>query len=442
MKRLHTHSFFMLMLLPAVVFAGGGKWRQQANSPDFLHRAIKQVTDVMVHDVYSPPVASRTYAYVTIAAYEAARYEQSGYASLAGQLNKLTIFDAPEAGKQYNYSLAAVNAALLTGKAMVISDDTIEAFRLKILQEFAATGMPQEVFNNSVAFGKKTADHVLAWAAQDNYKQTRAFPKYTVPDDNETWKPTPPAYMKAVEPYWSRIRTFLLDSATQFKPLPARLFSTDTASAFYKDALEVQQMGLRLTPEQKAIANFWDCNPFKMNINGHVMFATKKISPGGHWINITRLACRQTKAGLVSAAEAYAWLSVTLADAFISCWDEKYRSRVIRPETYINRYISENWVPLLQTPPFPEYTSGHSVVSAAASVVLTRLFGEKFVYTDSTEVEFDIPVRHFTSFSQAAAEAAISRLYGGIHYMPAVKNGMLEGEAIGKFVSGKLRTRK
>ncbi len=442
MKTLRICVLILLTSLPGTLSAADGKWKQLANNPDFLHRAIKQVTDVIVHDVYSPPVASRTYAYVSIAAYEAARYDQSSYPSLAGRLNQLTAFDAPKPGQQYSYSLAAVNALLLTGKTMVISDDLIESFRLKILQEFLSTGMPQDVFDNSVAFGKQTADHVLAWAAKDNYKQTRAFPKYTVTDDNESWKPTPPAYMKAVEPYWNRIRTFAIDSATQFQPLQPTVFSADTASAFYKEAVEVQQIGLHLTPEQTAIANFWDCNPFRMNINGHVMFATKKISPGGHWINITRLACRQTKANLARSAEAYAWLSVTLVDAFISCWDEKYRSRVIRPETYINRYISQSWVPLLQTPPFPEYTSGHSVVSAASSVILTRLFGEKFSYTDSTEVEFDIPVRQFTSFSQAAAEAAISRLYGGIHYMPSIQNGMLEGEAIGKFISAKMRRRK
>ena len=177
-----------------------------------------------------------------------------------------------------------------------------------------------------------------------------------------------------------------------------------------------------------------------MNVNGHVLFATKKISPGGHWINIARQVCRQTRTGLVCSAEVYASLAIVMADAFIACWAEKYRSRVIRPETYINRYISGSWTPLLQTPPFPEYTSGHSVVSGAASVMLTQMFGEDFSYTDSTELEFDIPVRRFSSFKQAAAEAAISRLYGGIHYMPAIKNGLEEGTAIGVYISGKLKT--
>ena len=441
MKCLPVSFSVFFLLLTASGFANDNKWKQLADNPDYFHRAVKQVTDVIVHDVYSPPVASRTYAYITIAGYEAARFGNTDYLTLAGQLHGLTPFDIPDPKKQYNFSLAAVNAILLTGKTMVISEEMIEDFRKKILQEFAATGMPQDVFDNSVAFGKVISDHVLAWAAKDNYKQTRAFPKYAVTDDDQSWQPTPPAYMKAVEPYWNKIRTFAVDSAGQFKPLPATVFSTDKNSAFYKEAVEVQTSGDHLTEEQRQIANFWDCNPFKMNVNGHVMYATKKISPGGHWINIARLACRQKHADLTRSAEAYACLSVVLADAFISCWDEKYRSRVIRPETYINRYISESWVPLLQTPPFPEYTSGHSVVSAAASAVLTRLFGEKFAYTDSTEIEFDIPVRHFNSFSEAAAEAAISRLYGGIHYMPAIKNGMLEGEAIGKFISGKLKTR-
>jgi hypothetical protein len=248
--------------------------------------------------------------------------------------------------------------------------------------------------------------------------------------------------MKAIEPNWGKLRTFLIDSAQQFKPFKPTPFSIDTSSQFYKEAKAVHDTRLKLTPEQIEVANFWDCNPFKMNINGHVMFATKKISPGGHWINITALACKKSNAGFVKAAEAYACLSITIADGFISCWDEKFRSKVIRPETYINQYISQSWMPLLQTPPFPEYTSGHSVISAAASAILTHIFGEHFSYSDSTEVEFKIPVRHFNSFKQASEEAAISRFYGGIHYMPAIVNGVMEGDKLGMYVVEKLKTRK
>ncbi|HDZ15523.1 MAG TPA: phosphatase PAP2 family protein, partial [Pricia sp.] len=130
-----------------------------------------------------------------------------------------------------------------------------------------------------------------------------------------------------------------------------------------------------------------------------------------------------------------------LADAYISCWDEKYRSVVIRPETYINQHIDPDWLPVLQTPPFPEYTSGHSVISSAAAMLLTELFGNKFTFDDSTETEFGLPVRHFDSFREAAEEAAISRFYGGIHYMPAIVNGQDEGFAIGEFFAARLKTR-
>ena len=234
----------------------------------------------------------------------------------------------------------------------------------------------------------------------------------------------------------------MIDSAEQFKPVAPPAFSRDSTSLFYKDVIDVYEQVKNNTPEENEIANFWDCNPFKMNVRGHVMFATKKISPNGHWMNITSLVCKKAKASAIESAEAYASLAVTLADCFISCWDEKYRSSVIRPETYINQYIDPNWLPVLQTPPFPEYTSGHSVVSSGAAIILTKLFGENFEFADSTEEEFGLPTRHFKSFRDAANEAAISRFYGGIHYMPAIANGQDEGFAIGEYYATKLKTRR
>jgi len=235
---------------------------------------------------------------------------------------------------------------------------------------------------------------------------------------------------------------FAIDSAQQFKPVPPAKFSSDKKSDFYKEALLVYETGNNLTEEQREIAFFWDCNPFMMNVKGHVMFATKKISPGGHWMNITHVACEQVHATFTQSAEAYARVSIALIDAFISCWDEKYRSNLIRPETYINQYIDEDWVPTLQTPPFPEYTSGHSVISAASATTLTNLFGDNFEYTDSTEVAFGLPPRSFKSFYDACEEAAISRMYGGIHYLPACQVGIMEGKEIGTFILKKIKTRK
>lgn len=409
-------------------------WRAKTEDAAYIHRALKEVTDVIIYDIYSPPVASRTYAYITIAAYETVIHGNKGYRSLAGQLHELTPSPDPDPQKQYSYTLAAVHAILTLGKAFVISEGRIAAFQAQLMNEFKDDGIPQDVYNNSIQYGQQVADHILAWAAKDHYKETRSLALYAVAADEGSWKPTPPAYMKAVEPHWNQIRTFIIDSAQEFKPLPALAFSKSDTSVFYANAKAVYTTGLQLTDAQKAIAYFWDCNPFKINVRGHVMFATKKISPGGHWINITRLACEQTHANVVKTLEAYAYISIVLADAFISCWDEKYRSNVIRPETYINQYIDESWTPLLQTPPFPEYTSGHSVVSSAASVILTNLFGDHFEFTDSTEREFGLLPRHFTSFKQAAREAAISRFYGGIHYMPSILNGFAEGDKIGRYV--------
>lgn len=430
------------LLLFAISTSAGDDWKSKAVNPEYLHRSIKQVTDVIIHDIYSPPVASRIYAYVTIAAYEAARFADPNTVSFAGQLHGLKDVPQPDAGKEYDYSLASINALLLVAKSMIISEGNIASFQSGMLDEIKATGMSLQVYNNSVAYGKKVADHIIAWASKDLYNETRSLAKFAVSNLPGTWKPTPPAYMKAIEPHWGELRTFLIDSSQQFKPFPATKFSSDTGSQFFHEAKAVYDIGKRLSPDQIEIANFWDCNPFKMNVNGHVMYATKKISPGGHWVNITSLACRKANTGFVKAAEVYAVLCITLADGFISCWDEKYRSKVIRPETYINQYIDQAWMPLLQTPPFPEYTSGHSVVSASCAVVLSKFFGDDFAFTDSTEVEFEIPVRSFKSFKQAADEAAISRFYGGIHYMPAITNGVKEGHDLGVYIAQKLRTRK
>ncbi|MBA4055765.1 MAG: phosphatidic acid phosphatase, partial [Marivirga sp.] len=169
-----------------------------------------------------------------------------------------------------------------------------------------------------------------------------------------------------------------------------------------------------------------------------VMFATKKISPGGHWMNIAHVACVKSNTDFAHSAEAYTKVALSLADAFIACWDEKYRSLLIRPESYINQYIDEDWVPLLQTPPFPEYISGHSTISGAAASALTNIFGDNFSFVDSTEVEFGLPVRNFPSFNVAAEEAALSRLYGGIHYKPANEIGLQMGKNVGAFINGRL----
>jgi len=140
--------------------------------------------------------------------------------------------------------------------------------------------------------------------------------------------------------------------------------------------------------------------------------------------------------------EAYTLTSIALFDAFISCWDEKYRSNLIRPETVINRELDDEWRPALQTPPFPEYTSGHSVISRSAAVALTAIYGDDFAFLDTTEEPYGLPTRSYTSFLHASDEAAASRLYGGIHYRPAIDYGVAQGEKVGKFIVEQLEMRQ
>jgi hypothetical protein len=434
-------SGILTMVLVFACTGSGQDYRRTTSNPEYLHRSLKAVTDRIVYDIFSPPVASRIYAYVTVAAYEAARNMNPDFVSLAGQLHGLDPLPKPDAAKEYIYPLASVHATLKVGKALVFSEDKIEEFYQKMMTEFRNTGIPEDVFDNSIEYGNMVADHILAWASKDNYKQSRSFTKYSIQSNPATWKPTPPAFMDAVEPHWNEIRTFVIDSASQFAPPPPTPFSTDKKSKFYKEALVVYETGKNLTEEQRMIASFWDCNPFVMNVRGHVMFATKKISPGGHWINITRVALTKEKADYVHSADAYVKVALSLADAFISCWDEKYRSNLVRPETYINQNIDENWTPLLQTPPFPEYTSGHSVISGSAAIALTKLFGDNYTFTDSTEVEFGMPSRSFTSFLAASEEATISRMYGGIHYIPACEEGKIQGRKVGNFIAEKIKTK-
>jgi hypothetical protein len=440
MKRKFTRILFLILLVATATACRRELDQAAVANPELMHTSVRKLTDVIVHDIFSPPVASRIYAYASVAAYEALVPAYPSHQSLVGQLNGLTALPRPQAGQAYCFPLASVHAFLQVGRSLTFSGDLVDAFEPQIYQQYKQMGLAEDVYDRSLQYGAAVADAVLAWAGEDGYKTTRGM-RYTVLADPGKWKPTPPAYMDAIEPYWFRIRPFVLDSCSQFKPGAPPAFSLAPDSPFYRQVMEVYETSKKLTAEQKAIASFWDCNPFVMHQTGHVMYATKRISPGGHWINIAAVAAKKAGVDLMKTVEAYTLVSLSLADGFISCWDEKYRSGVVRPETIINGSIDKDWQPLLQTPPFPEYPSGHSVVSTAAAVVLTSLYGDALAFTDSTEVSFGLPSRHFRSFHAAAREAAISRLYGGIHYMPAIKNGEEEGRQVGELVVSRIKTR-
>lgn len=407
-----------------------------------IHKSVEKTTEIIVTDIFSPVVAGRIYAYSNIALYETLRQGHPEYKSLAGQLHELTEVPAPPADSKIDINVAGLHAYTSVSKALIFSEFEMEDYRTKMYAELVAKGLPESVLEASKEYGQAVADHILAWSKKDNYAQTRSAPKYTVNNDQNRWQPTPPAFIEAIEPHWRDIRSMTLDSANQFMPEPPTPFSTDKASKFYSEAMTVYTAIDSSKDERLEIANFWDCNPYVMHQQGHLMLATKKITPGGHWMGIVGLATRKAGLDMVGTAEVYALVSIGLFDGFISCWDEKFRSNLVRPETYINRYIDPDWKPALQTPPFPEHTSGHSVISAASSVIMTDLFGDNFAFADSTEVPYGLPVRSFNSFKEAATEASISRFYGGIHYMPAIEYGVVQGTKVGEHILAKVHTRE
>lgn len=439
----------LILLVSIILFASCAEEKSKGPitiSPEELHASVDKVTEIMIRDIFSPPVASRIFAYPNIAAYEIVSLNNPDYLSLAGQVTDLTAIPKPEDAKSINFQMAALVAHMELSKRLIFSKKKMEILRDSLYGNWEAKN--ETVFKASEEYGQLVADHIGEWMNKDNYNQTRTMPKFTVELDDQTrWQPTPPAYMEGIEPHWSKIRPFVIDSAQQFKPAPPPVFSMEEDSDFYKELKEVYDISNEITKEGDTsdgveIAQFWDCNPYVSVTRGHLMFATKKITPGAHWIGITKIASRKTKSDFDKTLYAYTKTSMAIVDAFISCWDEKYRSNLIRPETLINQHIDESWQPILQTPPFPEYTSGHSVVSGAAGTALTDVFGDNFAFADDTEVAYGLPVRSFTSFNAAADEAAISRMYGGIHYRAAVEVGVKQGRDLGKFVIDNLKMTK
>jgi hypothetical protein len=339
-----------------------------------------------------------------------------------------------------NKELSVLYGMLETGKSIIPSGSLLEEKQKELLQTFSSLG--QNKIDSSISFAKEMAQKIIQYSRTDGYFQLSRFSRYKPLNGEGYWQPTPPEYMSAVEPNWRTIRTFFLDSANQCKTRIMESFNREKISSFYQLANEVYTASKTLTPEQALIANFWDCNPFAVQFQGHMSVGLKKISPGGHWMGITGIACMQAGLDLKNTLLVHTIVALTLHDSFICCWNEKYATNRIRPETVINRYIDEKWQPLLQTPPFPEYPSGHSVISTSTAEILTQFFGDHFAFKDTVETYLGLPPRNFSSFYEAAAEARISRLYGGIHFRDAIENGGTAGEEIGRFIIRKTGIRK
>ncbi len=402
-----------------------------------VHQQQDELTELIIYDVFTPPVASRIYAYTSLAAYEAIRFSKPGEPSLAERMNGFGKMPVPEPDKKYDFTFAASHAFFTVVHKVVFSLDSMKNFEDAINAQLKNT-LSDEVYKNSIAFGDTIGKAILKRAASDNYFKSRSKPKYLGSNEPGKWRPTPPDYLDGVESCWNEMKPLLLDSASQFLPPLPPVYSTDTTSEFFREVMKVYIAGQNLTDEQRTIAKFWDDNPFVISHSGHLMFANKKITPGGHWMGIAAIASQSTNADVVKAAKTYALTAAALFDAFISCWDAKYKWSYIRPVSVINESIDKTWAPLLQTPPFPEYTSGHSTITAAAATLLTRLYGDGFAFQDTSDLRYIGMQRHFDSFLKASDETSLSRFYGGIHFMFSVNRGAEAGKEIGAFIIRKL----
>ncbi|MGE5518370.1 MAG: phosphoesterase PA-phosphatase, partial [Candidatus Dadabacteria bacterium] len=307
---------------------------------------VHELNDVVMGNNFSPIVASRNYTYANIAAYEviAAGYPAK-YNSLAGQLKDLKDVAKPPKGNPINYEFAALLAFSELGESVTFPKGSMNRYIDSIKQLARDHGMPEDMYRNSEDYAHAVSGSITAWAKKDMYLQTRSMPRYSIDmSDPGRWVPTPPAYAIAMEPNWNMIRCLVMDSCTQFMPPPPYKFNmADKNSDYYKQVMLIKNAVDSLTPEQKHIADFWDDNPFKLNVSGHVMSSTKKFSPPGHWQSIVGIAAKKAGADFPETVYAYAKTSIALFDAFIECWEAKYRYKTARPETVINKYVDADW---------------------------------------------------------------------------------------------------
>ena len=428
----------------------------------------------------SPPVASRLMAYATTALYSGMSSTERGLPSLAGQLNGLGKIPAPEDRKGYDPTITAVVAEQvvldsLLREALPTTRASLSRLTDSLMRAQRAKGITDNTRDRSTELGKRIGLAVVAWSRRDGFDSTRGRP-YASPVGLAYWvNDAPPtiyasqmqsgatefvalnnpanvmqagavsdrslilsrpkkkvATLPAVnmagtsEPYWGQIRPFVLRSWDECPAPEPPDYSADTTSARFHDAHDVFAAKASLTPEQKEIALYWADN------------AGESGTPVGHWVSIAAQMVSERHLSAEDAARMMVFISAAQADAFISSWGYKYKYNLIRPRTYIRRLIDSTWEPLIPTPPFPEYPSGHSTVSAAAAEVMTALLGDT-PFEDSTSIMVGHDVRRFESFRAAAHEAGISRIYGGIHFPTGNMGGRALGECIGTKVVERLK---
>jgi hypothetical protein len=437
---------FFLIVVSLLLFSSCKKpdYQKVFNDPGLYSRTVYELNDVVMGNNFSPPVASRNYAYASVAGYEviAAGYPDK-YKSLVGQLNGFKTVAKPAAGENIDYEYASLLAFCRVGEAVTFPEGSLKYYTDSLHKMAVDHGMSANMITNSEDYARAVAKSIITWSKKDHYLETRSATKFAIKDSAWRWVPTPPGYFEAVEPHWGEIRTMVLHNAKEYSVPPPPTFNvTDKNSKYYQEVMYIKKTEETLTPEQTHMADFWDDNPQKMNVAGHLMFITKKFSPPGHWLSIVGIGAEKTNADFGTTVCAYAKTSIALFDAFIESWAAKYEYKTVRPETIIDKYFDADWRPHLQTPPFPEYTCGHCTISAAAAEALTSVLGDNVAYKDTSELVFGIKSRSFQSFKDAAKETALSRFYGGIHFNNSCIVSTHFGNIVGDSVVMKLQMKK
>ncbi len=383
---------------------------------------------------YRPPVAARVYAYMGLAAWEAAQPVMGGgYQSLASRYPDMKL---PKPEPDFRYHLPTVLNACYSNmlqKMFISAPRNIEEKRKELEQKWAEAALEEldsTAFTASVEFGGKMALAVFEWSATDtigHQANLHLYDKnYELPIGVPFWQPCEDFPMPAMLPHWGKGRTFVVKTEDHLAaPLPP--FSMEPASPYYVQALEAYTMNSPLSPENQWVAEFWSDD-----------FSGLTYSSAGRWISITNQVVEQERPSVEKALETYLRVGLALSDAAVACWHSKYHYNLLRPETFIRQTIQPDWRPIVHTPSFPAYPSGHAMLSAAAAEVLTQLYGKKYELTDRSHegrTEFKGMPRHFHSFYEMAFENASSRIPLGVHFRMDCEEGTRLGLNIGKEVA-------
>jgi len=442
MKYVYPTRFYFLGICLSLLLACNSEIDKENKliNHNILSECNYAIQTSIVQDMVPAPVGSRRYFYATVAAYESLQtFYSDSQVSLAGQYNGLTPAPKPDTTSKYCLDLVALSAHTYVAERLVYNADTIRVFRAQKLKEYEQL-LSKQMFNNSIAFGDSVGSHIVAWSKKDSFAQFRGK-FYLSKNTNTKWQPTPPDFTDAIEPYWGRIRPAGIKNVKDFKYEQPEPYAKNKNSRFYAITKQVYDEVNKKDSASLATAWYWDDNPNASFHYGHATVNVLKISPAGHWLALFSTVAKQKKYNLIQSAEGMVRVAGTIFDAFITCWHIKYETEYIRPIDAVRQLIDSTWESPIQTPAFPEYPSGHTVVSSSAATILTHLFGE-VSFTDDSEEPFGLGKRKFNSFREAANQACISRLYGGIHFIDAIEKGKPIGNAIGQYHIDFIKTKK